>query len=390
MGINSSKSQMVSAAPNKTIEMKVKKDSNSNIESISLQRLLDPRSPDVNRTPLPEILTHRFNNCVQNEEVVKTPINQFRKKLLNYSSTDSKLLDPRSPSQFIPRTPLNLSFDESKLASKTEFSLEYTGVIEEASCRNFNERLANITFDDCDIEIDSMSKTKLHEIQEEEDNNEVNNDNAVDKNAETEKILELTSQIKNDPRSPSQSIERTPLVLANAVSKIQNIADDERNISPIINETSDRKANQQQTFSSTPIVQQTGQLKTLLLKKNFARKAEIFKDNEMCDGSVEVVETNLARNKSIEVLITPVKQMAKRKENEKSRTPLGVLNRRSKSVENFTLPQSKCGQQENIILNTYESKVNDENVYFTPQSKPKTSLKKLNSGFKSKIQIHYD
>lgn len=388
MGINSSKSQMVSASPNKTIEMKVKKDSNSNVESISLQRLLDPRSPDVNRTPLPEILTHRFNNCVQSEEVVKTPINQFRKKLLNYSSTDSKLLDPRSPSQFIPRTPLNLSFDESKLASKTEFSLEYTGVIEEASCRNFNERLANITFDDCDIEIDSMSKTKLHEIEEEEDNN----DDVVHKNAETEKILELTSQIKNDPRSPSQSIQRTPLILTNAVSKIQNIADDEKNISPIINETSDRKANQQQTFSSTPIVQQTGgQLKTLLLKKNIARKAEIFKDDEMCNGSVEIVETNLARNKSIEVLITPVKQMAKRKENEKPRTPLGVLNRRSKSVENFTLPQqSKCGQQENIILNTYESKVNDENVYFTPQSKPKTSLKKLNSGFKSKIQIYYD
>lgn len=390
MGINSSKSQTVLAAQNKDIELKVKKDSNSNIESMSLQRLLDPRSPDVNRTPLPEILTNRFNNCVLNDEVVKTPVNQFRKKLLNYSSNDSKLLDPRSPSQFIPRTPLNLSFDESKL-TKTDFSLEYTGILEDLSVRNFNERLANITFDDPDIEIESISKAKLDEIQEEEDNNGVDDDeNAVEKKAENKKVIALSSEIQDDPRSPSHAIQRTPLILTNAVSKIQSIVDDEKNISPIINETADRKANPHQ-FSSTPIVQQTGGQLKLLLKKNIARKAEIFEDEVMNIESVEVIETNLARNKSIEVLVTPVKHMAKLKEKTKPRTPLGVLNRRSKSVENLSqLQQSKCGQQENIILNTYQSKENDENVYFTPQSKPKTSLKKLNSGFKSKIQIHYD
>lgn len=108
--------------------------------------LLDPRSSDVNRTPI--ILNSRLSKRPTVQQTPVTPVNLL-KSLLNYSVKELKLFGPRSPSQFISRTPLNKTFYAEHMdASNQQFSLAYSGDIEEASCRNFNERLANIIFDD--------------------------------------------------------------------------------------------------------------------------------------------------------------------------------------------------------------------------------------------------
>lgn len=77
--------------------------------------LLDPRSPDVNRTPLAQIISQRLSNAQNAEQTYLTPEKFLHKNFANYSSKEMKLLDPRSPSQFIPRTPLNISIDDENI-----------------------------------------------------------------------------------------------------------------------------------------------------------------------------------------------------------------------------------------------------------------------------------
>lgn len=372
-------------------------------DAVELQRmLLDPRSPDVNRTPLPVNVPNRFSARHQNvnavieatsDEIPKTPISIFRQKLLD-STHEMKLLDPRSPSQFIPRTPISAaSLDDTKAASLTHFSLEYTGIIEEASCRNFNERLANLTLDDSDTETSAKPKTKLQKIHEEA-SAEAPADILADINVNDvtqEKITPLEDS-GSDPRSPSVCIPRTPLVLSTVtptilITKMESIdVDEEKNISPIVGEMTEPKAKPQTTFSSTPIVATGGLRKSKLPKRTTLRKTE---EENVVDSELTVPREILTLNKSFEILITPAKRAMKNNGIEKARTPLGVLNRRSRSFENLSVQPNKGLAAVNS--NAFRAKLNNENVFATPKSKKKITTDTLNSGFKPhKIQVYND
>lgn len=369
--------------------------------------LLDPRSPDVNRTPLPENVANRFvdrhqmvNAAMAAEiDVPKTPVTAFRQKLLNVSINEMKLLDPRSPSQFIPRTPISAaSLDDTKAASTTHFSLEYTGIIEEASCRNFNERLANLTLDDSDTETNAKPAVKLQKIHEEA-SADVPTEAPVHILADVnvmdvtqEKIAPMDETSQSDPRSPSVSIPRTPLVLSTVtptilVAKLERVdADEEKSISPIVGDVAEPKAKPPATFSSTPIVATGGVRKSKLPKRTVLHKTE---EENVAESERAAVNEVLAHNKSLEVLITPAKRAMKNHGLDKPRTPLGVLNRRSRSFENLSVQPSKGLAAANA--NAFRAKLNNENVFATPKPKKSIALDAINVGYKPhKIQVYND
>lgn len=351
--INNSGTIVTESSPSKVIKQK-----NGALEKNIMENiLLDPRSPDVNRTPLVSILNNRLKNRqIEQNNTPITPIN-LRKKLLNHSAKELKLLDPRSPSQFIPRTPLNMSFDGENIEqSSNQYSLEYDGVIEEASCRNFNERLANITFDDVDTEADNVSKVAVYSKLEIIADISIPNatDDEEHQNSDAEDL---------EPRS------QTPIASAEHPKNDMNM--DDENISPVVDPVSNNKRNAASAFSSTPISTTNNQLKSLLLKKHTKKsnKMEIFTDTSTDNTT----------------LVTPTKRLAKIDESENPRTPFGsLLNRRSKSVENLTQP---IGLKDNIRLNNG----NNENV--TPKKqKPIALLKHVNrsGGIRRKNEIYLD
>lgn len=357
MGSNSSKthSATAAAATTTTTAMDLSLSKLTEQPSGIGNNLLDPRSPDVNRTPI--ILNSRLTKRAVVQQTPVTPVN-LRKALLNYSAKELKLLDPRSPSQFIPRTPLNMSFDAEHIdTSEQQFSLEYSGDIEEASCRNFNERLANITFDDVLRENENVvtsSDSKLERIEDVSITNAM--DDAMDQHDDDDDEEE-----KNSNQTPNESMNQP---------NVNAIHMDDENISPVVAAAdSVVKRNTASAASSTPISTSTSQLKSMLLKnhnKKIANKTGIFTDNME--------------------MTTPTKRLDKINEDDKPRTPFGcLLNRRSKSVEN--LSQQSFGLKENVRA----VGSNDENV--TPkQPKSTAMLKHMNrsGGIRRKNDIFVD
>lgn len=402
MGSISSKSGSPPSTPMKTVETKLKINIHKETAQIALlpnDLLLDPRSPNIARTPLTEIIANRLNinrfkfeQTVNCEVETQTPSNSMRKKLLrdlgyNYTTKELNLLDPRSPNLFIPRTPLNLSLngDDEVDCSKAFQSLEYNGHIEEASCRNFNEKLANITLDDTDYEDAVQSKTD----KDAETNTKTDGDAEFlairQKYMETDfDFVDDDIKLRNDPRSPSENIFRTPMLLA-VPSKIPFHSDDEitaeNNASPLPN---DELPNGLPIFSSTPSVAKSNTVNLIEVG------AEIEREEPICVKTVNIEKINNAKiyedeicNKELinvvaiaeDILNTPVKKFMKTKganENEKPRTPLSVINRRTKSAESLLQRQSRLRQNdESIKKSALKSKVkssfaiaNDEN--FTP------------------------
>lgn len=339
MGSNSSKtntaSEAAAAAPTTTTAMDLSP-LNSTIQWTKKHienNLLDPRSPDVNRTPI--ILSNRLNKRPTIQEAPVTPVN-LRKTLLNYSAKELKSLDPRSPSQFIPRTPISMAFNaESIDTSNQNTVLEYSGDIEEASCRNFNERLANITFDDLlggNENGPKANENKLEQIVN------ISTTNAMDVVAE--------QQIEEENR------DQTPN--ASMIHQTNAIEMDDENISPVVDTTSTVKRNTLSAVSSTPISTSTNQLKSLLIKKHskkLANKTEIFTEN------IEMT--------------TPTKRLAKINEVDNNpRTPFGcLLNRRSKSVENVSQQSFGLKENQREVVGS-----NDENA--TPKKPKSTAMMK--------------
>lgn len=299
MGSNTSTSSTQSTVS------KVNKDG---IETHMMQDiLLDPRSPDVNRTPLARILGNRVKPVKQTPS---TPVNNLRKTLLN-SSNEKKLLDPRSPSQFIPRTPLNMSLDENGIEDSVgQYSLEYSGCIEEASCRNFNERLANITFDNSYTETNNPPKVS---------ENEVNN-------VTVSCAVLVDDYDKEQPLADSQ-LEPEKLCQNTLEVPKSRFDVNGENISPVMDTNQHNKRYAVSAFSSTPISTLTNnQQKSLPSKKLAKMTKEIFLDDEIYKDSQYA---------------TPMKRLMKIKE---PRTPFGCLQNQQqlvlKELDNST-PKTK-------------------------------------------------
>lgn len=396
MGNGSSKTQSARSSPSKPIEIKCKNiergvaiaTTDDDLYTLPLDVLSDPRSPHIARTPLAKVVSHRLiEKPLRIELNAHTPTNILRKRILrdiglNYTPKEINLLDPRSPSLFIPRTPLQLSSDDgfggehSRGTSKI-ISLEYSGFIEEASCRNFNEKLANITLDDTDYEDASDSLAKDDEFREGELAEirrkylETNFDFVGD---------EIKFLHEQDPRSPSENICRTPFVLPlNAKSLSQSNVSGIDNVSPIVTgTTNDDDGNDDghenriiekyalQMFSSTPTVHlkvgNGGVVKTKNLEKMM--KTRIYEDEP------EEADNTVASAKSIEILMTPLKKFGRTNANDdKPRTPLSIVNRRTKSAESLAQRQSRLrvGDKENA-KNTRLNAIVDENIGIEKQT----------------------
>lgn len=338
---------------------KVKNNKNkSNLENI----LLDPRSPDINRTPLASILASRMRTA---EETPSTPTKYVRETILN-NPKENKFLDPRSPSQFIPRTPLNLSLKDDNIEINSgQYSLEYSGCIEEASCRNFNERLANITFDDNDelCDRDNASKRNEKKTIEAVELIDISNLCTVDE----EEDLDLSDSLK----SAENGIQITPIPTLEAPKRrfeTNVLHVDNENISPLVDLNMCIKRNALSAFSSTPNSTTICQQKQTAKKHN-KLNTEIFKDDQKTNNNMEYT--------------TPAKRMAKIKEVDNPRTPFGsIQNHRSKSTENLShQPQTQIKE----IARPYH--INNEN--FTPNSKF-AALSKQGNNSRRINQIAYD
>lgn len=341
MGSNSSKtcSQSMQHTPMPKVKDK------SNLENI----LLDPRSPDVNRTPLTRILASRVKMV---EETPTTPTKYVCETLLN-NSKEKKFLDPRSPSQFIPRTPLNLSLKDDNIENSSgQYSLEYSGCIEEASCRNFNERLANITFDDDDLcAKDNASKKNDKRAIEAVELIDISNLCTVDEEELTDSLAPAENGIQITPVATLEPPKRR--FETHILTHVDN-----ENISPLVDSNICTKRNALSAFSSTPITCQ----QKLTAKKHNKLNTEIFQDDQKSNNTE---------------YSTPAKRVAKIKEVDNPRTPFGsIQNHRSKSIENLSQqPQTRPYQ------------INNEN--FTPNSKF-AALSKQGNKSRRINQIAYD
>lgn len=395
MGNGSSKTNSARSTPSKPIEIKFKNSERDaatpsgadDQHTPSLDVLLDPRSPHIARTPLVKNASHQLTDKPLRIELnAHTPTNILRKRILrdiglNYTSKEINLLDPRSPSLFIPRTPLQLSSDdafggEQSRGTSKVISLEYSGFIEEASCRNFNEKLANITLDDTDYEEASDSLVKDDEFREGELAQirrkylETNFDFVGD---------EIKFLPEQDPRSPSENICRTPFVLS---SKAKSLSQSDVSaidiVSPIVigtvnsivgnddgieNKITEKYA--LQMFSSTPTVHLRTGDGGVVKAKNLEKMIE----TRIYEDEPEEVENTVASAKSIEILMTPLKKFVKANANdEKPRTPLSIVNRRTKSAESLAQRQSRMrvNDKENA-KNTRLNAIVDENEKQTPR-----------------------
>lgn len=339
-------------------------DANESITPFPDDVLLDPRSPNIARTPLAEILAGRFAAVeLVSEANLETPKNLLRKRLLrdlgvNCASKEMNLLDPRSPSLLIPRTPINLSFNgDDELENSKIVSIEYNGIIEEASCRNFNEKLANITLDDADYEDAQESLGKDDEF--------IDSELAAIRKKYLETNFEFVGddiQVLDDLPSTTENIFRTPMLANATISKLIKLPEQiemDENISPMF-------AGDKGSFfgmqSSTPMVASVAKPELVIAKISNgerAMKTKIYEDEN--DGGM-MSETKSA---IIEAIVnTPMKKFMRHSEMEenKPRTPLSVLNRRTKAMEKGAQQQSKENEKEN------DENVNSKlNEHFTPQ-----------------------
>lgn len=327
--------------------------------------LLDPRSPNIERTPISTVLSiqQRLKNSVATTTMddAQTPNNFMQRKLLrdlgyNYSVKELNMLDPRSPSLFIPRTPLDFKKvqDDGAVAADLTNSFEYNECIEEASCRNFNEKISNITLDDSNEELPADGAEDVSEIRRKylETNFDV-----VEPKSKSEE--------NDDPRSPSLNVYRTPIVLSGVPKGTipkQISPDNMENFLLDINEINEP------VFSSTPTTTiastETPTKRTCAIAKK--QKNLVYEDE--IDGDIIVcADTIKTKSQDDIILMTPMQKFNQKDGDGRVRTPLSVVNRRSKSAENLiTSKQLRFrAMGENNQLNQKYKINEDEN---TPKS----------------------
>lgn len=175
------------------------------------KRCLDPRSPNIYRTPLPYIELETPPNKVTKQQNLRTadmsqmqPIALLREKLIGQMGGGGQavtVFDPRSPSQYIARTPLNLSTSNAINDESFDGSLLVVAVEADASAASIEP--INVDAVAADTKMNDEECVSLDVVEAEATTTTVP---IVESNAiETPKI---------DPRSPSLNVDRTPLVLS--------------------------------------------------------------------------------------------------------------------------------------------------------------------------------
>lgn len=401
MGNLSSKAQSMPSTPNKSFGATALTRSEGTTDLPAIDPLLDPRSPNIDRTPLAVVLaTERRIRQIIHTSVIgnvngdaepTTPANTMRRRLLrdlgyNYREKEMNLLDPRSPSAMIPRTPIAFAAGTSKNDNEiaaaiddanTSQSFEYTECIEDASCRHFNEKISNITLDGYSGEVPEDGNN---------DSSMIKRKQYLETNFDvTEAIPETLPEVEEneaDPRSPSLNVQRTPMVFAantatdtavagavvddaetaadNDVAAIDNIMDN--SMLDIVGPA----------FSSTPTATMVAIATPLRHKSNAIiitkQKNLIYEDETDAVHSLD----KLAK-KSVEEFIpmTPVQKFHQRDGDKRVRTPLSVINRRTKSAENLSSKHSRIraideNHKMNENINLSIRKHSNENT--TPKS----------------------
>lgn len=182
--------------------------------------VLDPRSPNIFRTPLNHNdasvspsgiqmnaipITKQLNLTTDDSILLRPAPKGLLKAMLLRDLDQNAMLDPRSPTSFITRTPLNLKStqtttidDESFNCSLVEDNPQDTSYTATSSTEDASIPTDTIQLTTATIE-ESLNAIVLTEPKE-----------FLETNFDTSDPIET---IACDPRSPSLNVERTPLVL---------------------------------------------------------------------------------------------------------------------------------------------------------------------------------
>lgn len=178
---------------------------------------VEVNNPSIVQTPLTKTIASHLNKIAQNDLIhnplVATPSHMMRKKILQdlgYTCSFDKILrpDPRSPSQAIPRTPLNLT---QNIDEQTEDAFNYEDKLVDKSIQTFNERLAQITLDD--IAEDDQTNDTEDVPEDDSANNPIPEDGNVDQvsvksTPEADPPIDkCTNEALNDPQ---KEVKKTP------------------------------------------------------------------------------------------------------------------------------------------------------------------------------------
>lgn len=136
---------------------------------------LDPKTPAIPQTPLTQTIANHLNRITKEEGQhnpnIKTPSYLMRKKILydlGYTYPIGKEVDPRSPSQSIPRTPLNLTDTAEEVNVSESSSFQYNSSLED-SCREFNMKLNDITMDETEAQNEHNENVPTKNIDDNDD-----------------------------------------------------------------------------------------------------------------------------------------------------------------------------------------------------------------------------
>lgn len=183
-------------------------------------KVLDPRSPNIYRTPLSHnvisaspsgaqmnsIPITKQLNLTTHDSILSRPAPKgLLKAMLLRDLDQNAMLDPRSPTQFINRTPLNLKSTQSTTTIDESFNCS---LFEDNDAQD-NSYTATSSSDDASPPTDQFQLTatieeSFHAIALTEPKE------FLETNFDTSDPVE---SIACDPRSPSLNVERTPLVL---------------------------------------------------------------------------------------------------------------------------------------------------------------------------------
>lgn len=279
--------------------------------------IIELKSPCIHQTPLTQIIANHLNGLSAHDGLqhttIQTPSYLLRKKILHdlgyaYSINDTMSTDPRSPSQLIPRTPINLALgaNDTNQSMTSVGSFQYSGLVEENSCRKFNEKLANITLDDCDGEqCGNQSKNET-------DNSEMEsfeNGNSVAKHLYNEK----TPDFMLSPESTTSDEE----------NKVEN--------------RKELKIDDEQAMGTTLRAKLNVPMQKYTLTKGFATP-------------LSAPKTPNDRVRIRNIYVTPINKFGlktNRSTTDNKRTPLSLLNRRAISSERTPIQSKQFSSDEN-------------------------------------------